>query len=237
MFHFLVLIIAAIFFIVSLLFIYTEFPKIYGHLFDNLFSTSLLSDDILKPFKYIVGFLLFVTLIHFLKQILRLGNKKNPQASEQHKHTINSEVTVLTGDEKMEKYVKKLALFQLWFIPVYIAIEIIFSELNLYSADYLEASALVDDPFESGSFGFAMFALIILYLIAYIQLYRLKSSGKFLFTLAVGIGIAGTLMGGATVLSPVTGSLDYITSMVDGALLALIYFTDARKIFDGVPQT
>ena len=86
---------------------------------------------------------------------------------------------------------------------------------------------------ETGAFlGFGFFVImIILYLISLFLLYRFMSFGKPLYTFVIIAIILVSIFSGPTISTGLGGAIDWIETLIEGAILTFLYFTPIKDKF------
>ena len=73
---------------------------------------------------------------------------------------------------------------------------------------------------------------LILWIVAWVALWKNWSSGRGLYTFACAVLIPLNLLIGPTVYSAFSATLNIVTSMVTGAILGILYFSDLRHRYE-----
>ena len=80
--------------------------------------------------------------------------------------------------------------------------------------------------------GFGFFVImIILYLISLFLLYRFMSFGKPLFTFVIIAILLVSIFSGPTISTALGDAIDWIQSLIEGAILTFLYFTPIKDKF------
>ena len=80
--------------------------------------------------------------------------------------------------------------------------------------------------------GFGFFVImIILYLISLFLLYRFMSFGKPLYTFVIIAIILVSIFSGPTISTGLGGAIDWIETLIEGAILTFLYFTPIKDKF------
>jgi hypothetical protein len=69
-----------------------------------------------------------------------------------------------------------------------------------------------------------------------VGLWLLKPWGRRLYVASVIFGLALYPFMGSTLVDPVTDVLDFLSSVCTGAILGILYWSDARSHFDRAPR-
>ena len=98
--------------------------------------------------------------------------------------------------------------------------------------DLMEMSAYIPMGIYETEFGaFLPFLILIAHAISLILLYRYVSYGKKVYVAITFISIIIDLAGGAILLTSLTLNLVVITSMINGAILTLLFFSPIKNKF------
>ena len=86
---------------------------------------------------------------------------------------------------------------------------------------------------ETGAFlGFGFFVImIILYLISLFLLYRFMSFGKPLYTFVIIAVLLVSIFSGPTISTGLGDAIDWIETLIEGAILTFLYFTPIKDKF------
>ena len=80
--------------------------------------------------------------------------------------------------------------------------------------------------------GFGFFVImIILYLISLFLLYRFMSFGKPLYTFVIIAIILVSIFSGPTISTGLGGAIDWIETLIEGAILTFLYFSPIKDKF------
>lgn len=114
------------------------------------------------------------------------------------------------------------------------------SEVTPAIDDYLAGpgagplSRLVDGEPSAGTFayGAVLVVFIATYIASLIGLLCLKSWSRRLYVVSFLLGACFYPLSGTSLVDPISGTVDYLAAVCSGAILATLFLSDARAIFD-----
>lgn len=131
----------------------------------------------------------------------------------------------------LEKIFKNCIIADLIFIVIFIVNEFFYQSEEV-SAISEQLSFGIFDSETGALLGFGFFViLLILYLISLFLLYRFMSFGKPLFTFVIIAILLVSIFSGPTISTALGSVIDSIEYIIEGAILALLYFTPIKDKF------
>jgi hypothetical protein len=86
----------------------------------------------------------------------------------------------------------------------------------------------------------SLFATLVLFLGAYVAsligVYLLKPWGRSLYVATFAIGVVSYPLFGASLVGPLGATISYLTGVCSGAILAMLFWSDARTSFGARPS-
>ena len=131
----------------------------------------------------------------------------------------------------LEKIFKNFIIADL-IVFVLLFVNIIFYQSEEVSAISDQLSFGIFDSETGALLGFGFFVImIILYLISLFLLYRFMSFGKPLFTFVIIAVLLVSIFSGPTISTGLGDAIDWIETLIEGAILTFLYFTPIKDKF------
>ena len=123
---------------------------------------------------------------------------------------------------------KKIVLGYLLLLSIYLCSGFIIQDPQ-YHLNFYEA---IDNDYQIDPYGYITIIIFLLSYVSLFNLYKFHKIGKNLFIFYLFAMYINTFLGGSYISTPIESALSTATTLLEGSILALLFFSPIKKKFN-----